>query len=302
MGRPVVLIDDLSLGCEANLKWLDHCDSVRFAKADCSNPAALRTAVDALGASPITDVWHLAANSDIAAGSKDLNVDLRRTFLSTTGILLMLQELAPATIHFTSSSAIYGNRNDFRVTESDGPFEPISYYGAMKLASEAQLRAAVEHFVPKVNILRLSNIVGMPATHGVVLDFVNSLMAEPDRLTVRGDGMQRKPYLHVSELIDAMLFVADHARDRFNVFNVGPDDDGVSIATIADIVAAAVSPRAAIAFGAEPQGWVGDIPKFRLSGDRLVTLGWTSRLTSEEAVRRAVAEIVAYRHHASCRP
>lgn len=114
--------------------------------------------------------------------------------------------------------------------------------------------------------------------------------------------MQRKPYLHVSELIDAMLFVADHARDRFNVFNVGPDDDGVSIATLAGIVVAAVSPRAAIAFGAEPQGWVGDVPKFRLSGDRLAALGWTPRLTSEEAVRRAVAEIVAYRRHASCRP
>lgn len=301
MGRPVVLIDDLSLGRETHLRWLDHGSSVRFAKADCSDPAALRTAVHALGAFPIADVWHLAANSDIAAGSEDLHVDLHRTFLSTTGVLLMLQELAPATIHFTSSSAIYGDRGDIRVSESDGPFEPISYYGAMKLASEAQLRAAVEHFVPKVNILRLSNIVGMPATHGVVLDFINSLMAEPDRLTVRGNGMQRKPYLHVSELVDAMLFVADHARDRFNVFNVGPDDDGISIATIADIVVATVSPRAAITFGDEPQGWVGDVPKFRLSGDRLAALGWTSRLTSEEAVRRAVAEIVAYQCHASCK-
>lgn len=296
----MILIDDLSLGREANLACLD--DGIRFAKADCSDPVALRAAIDALNAPTIAEVWHLAANSDIAAGAKDLRVDLHRTLLTTTGVLLMLQELAPATIHFTSSSAVYGDRGDLEISELAGPLEPISYYGAMKLASEAQLRAAVESFVPKANIFRLSNVVGVPATHGVVLDFVDRLLAEPDRLAVQGDGMQRKPCLHVSELVDAMLFVAEHSQDRFNVFNVGPRDDGVSVATIAAIAVAELSPDAVVAFGTEPRGWVGDVPRFRLSVDKLATLGWTARLKSEAAVRRTVAEIIAQRRHTPCKP
>lgn len=297
----MILVDDLSLGCEANLACLDGASGVRFTKADCSDPVALRAAIDALGAPPLAEVWHLAANSDIAAGSRDLRVDLHRTLLSTTGVLLMLQQLAPATIHFTSSSAVYGDRGDLASSEAAGPFEPISYYGAMKLASEAQLRAAVESFVPRANILRLPNVVGAPATHGVLLDFVNRLLAQPEQLTVQGDGTQRKPYLHVSELVDAMLFVAEHAQGRFNVFNVGPRDDGVSVATIAAIAVAALAPGAAVRFGAEPRGWVGDVPRFRLSVDRLAALGWTARLGSEAAVRRAVAEIAAHRRGAACR-
>jgi UDP-glucose 4-epimerase len=297
LGRSVVLVDDLSLGREANFSWLGHQSGVRFAKVDCADPAALHNAIDALNACPIEDVWHLAANSDIAAGSEDMRVDLHRTLLSTTGVLLMLKELGAARIHFASSSAVYGDRRDIEVSESTGPFEPISYYGAMKLASEAQLRAAVEAFIPSANIYRFANIVGAPATHGVILDFVDRLTYAPDQLVVRGNGTQRKPYLHVSELIDAMLFIADHAHDRFNVFNIGPGDEGMTVARIADIVVDAVSPGAVVTFGTERRGWVGDVPRFRFSTAKLKRLGWTARLTSEQAIRQAVAEIVAHRSH-----
>ena len=289
----VILVDDLSLGSQANLHWLrDRGHQADFAQVDCSDPIALRTAISRMDLPRIEDVWHLAANSDISAGSRDMRVDLQRTFLTTSGVLMLLREIGPTRMHFASSSAVYGDHGGIELTETTGPLEPISYYGAMKLASEAQLRAAVEDFIPQANVYRFANIVGMPATHGVIFDFVSRLIAAPDRLAVLGDGTQRKPYLHVAELIDAMLFAADTVKGRFNVFNVGPDDDGVTVAEIAEIVIASVSPEARVSFGVERRGWIGDVPEFRLSGAKLASLGWRARLSSRQAVRQAVAEIV----------
>ena len=73
---------------------------------------------------------------------------------------------------FASSSAIYGNLNDKKLSEDTGPLLPISTYGAMKLASEAIISAAKESFLKKIYIFRFPNVVGHPSTHGVIHDFI----------------------------------------------------------------------------------------------------------------------------------
>ena len=288
-GEAVLVLDDLSLGSEENVAGLGG--RVKFERVDCADPAAIAAAVARSGVAEPSDVWHLAANSDISAGTDDPLVDVQRTFLTTVGLLRALPAFGAPQLHFASSSAIYGDRHDQPSAEGSGPLEPISYYGAMKLASEAQIRAAVESFLPRASVFRFANIIGTPATHGVVLDFVRRLRETPDQLVVRGDGTQRKPYLHVDDLIDAMLFVGSHAHARYDVFNIGPQDAGVSVARIAEIVVAAMAPSAAIRFGRERRGWVGDVPKVRLETRKLAELGWTARMSSEAAVRLAVREI-----------
>ena len=299
LGHDVILVDDLSTGSWDNLTAVtDSSARAYFIEADCGNTAKMLDATHRLGLPPIEDVWHLAANSDIPAGLTDPRIDIDRTFLTTSGIVLMLKQLPPARVYFASSSAVYGDHLDAQVKETTGPLEPISYYGAMKLASEALLRAAVESFIPQANVLRFANIVGVPATHGAIFDFVTRLKHTPAELVVMGDGSQRKPYLHVSDLINAMMFVSDNAAGRFNVFNLGPPDDGISVAQIARIVVDAIAPEAALRFGSETRGWVGDVPRFRLSTEKLTALGWRPELSSEQAVRRAVAEIIEQRSDA----
>jgi len=53
------------------------------------------------------------------------------------------------------------------------------------------------------------------------------------------------------------------------------------------------APGAIIKYGTGNKGWVGDVPKFNYSIEKLKRLGWNPRLTSDQAVDRAVAEIVA---------
>lgn len=289
-GDRVVALDDLSTGRRETLADFESNDAFAFIQADCSDAGCMAGVIAQAGG--VDEIWHLAANSDIPAGVSDPTIDLRRTFLTTFGVLEAMRTQGVQTLHFASSSAIYGDHGDGLMHEDVGPLMPISNYGAMKLASEAQISAAAEAGLARVNILRFPNVIGAPATHGVILDFVRKLKATPDRLEVLGDGTQQKAYLHVDDLVSAMLHIRSLEGTR-EVFNIGPTDDGVTVRFIAEAVRDRASPGAEIAFGEGNRGWVGDVPRFRYSIDRLAATGWQATLPSHAAVTRAVEEIIA---------
>ena len=283
------MFDDLSRGTLKAMEGLFGRPGFRFTQVDCGEPDPIDAA---LGDEVPAEVWHLAANSDIPAGVADYRVDLRQTFLTTVAVLDVMKRRGIGTIHFASSSAIYGDHGDNIIHEDIGPLQPISNYGAMKLASEAQLRAAKEAYLDRVSIFRFPNVIGVPATHGVILDFVQKLIKTPHQLDVLGNGTQQKSYLHVEDLVAAMLHIAARG-ESYAVYNIGPTDDGVTVRFIAETVRNQFQPDAVISFGEGNRGWIGDVPKFCYSVDRLLATGWTPSMGSVVAVERAVAEIIA---------
>jgi UDP-glucose 4-epimerase len=285
-GHDALVIDNFSRGRREHLH-----PSTTVIDADLSQPASVERIVRALSGTKIDQCWHLAANSDIPAGVADAGVDLRDTFLSTFHFLLLAQRLGVRKFFFASSSAVYGDWGSQRISETRGPLLPISNYGAMKLASEAQISAAAESFIEHAGIFRFPNVVGTPATHGVLLDFVRKLKHDQAQLEVLGDGTQQKAYLHVSELVDAMWFASRLQTTRREVLNIGPVDDGVTVRWIAEQVCERVSPRARIVFGQGNKGWVGDVPRFRYDTQRLAALGWRPVMDSKAAIVRAIDEI-----------
>jgi UDP-glucose 4-epimerase len=211
--------------------------------------------------------------------------------MTTFNTLVLMQELGIGSILFASSSAIYGDLGNQCLTEDIGPLFPISNYGAMKLASEAAISAALESHLQHAYLFRFPNVIGIPATHGVIQDFIRKLKVTPRNLDVLGDGTQQKSYLHVEELIDAMLYVRQHSRDKLNYFNIGANDDGVTVKFIAEAVVEQVAPGATITYGQGNKGWVGDVPKFKYSIEKLSNLGWHPHLGSAQAIRKSVAQI-----------
>ena len=107
-----------------------------------------------------------------------------------------------------------------------------------------------------------------------------------------GDGSQEKPYFHVADLIEAMFFISGRTEERLNFFNIGTADNVTSVRKLAEAVVKRQSPGARIKYGTGNKGWVGDVPKFNYSIEKLKMLGWKPRLTSDEAVDRSVDEIV----------
>ncbi|HEX3407016.1 MAG TPA: NAD-dependent epimerase/dehydratase family protein, partial [Caulobacteraceae bacterium] len=262
-----------------------------FVEADVSDVAAATKAFRALaGDAPPDLIWHLAANSDIAAGVADPSIDFRRTLQTTFATIEAAKAIGARAIAFASTSAVYGE-TDKLLTEDIGPLLPISNYGAAKLASEALLSAAAESSLDRLWIFRFPNVIGPRATHGALYDFAGRLAGRPPSLRVLGDGAQTKPYLHVSELIAAMRFVVANARERRNVFNVGPETDGSRVSFLAETMIARMAPGTPIAYAGGDRGWVGDVPRFAYSTEKLARLGWRPKLSSDDAVRRAVDEL-----------
>lgn len=294
-GDTVVGVDNLKLGRRANLAPALNHPRFTFFEQDVNDvPGFSRLVATASqsGSSPFDCAWHLAANSDIRAGVADSDVDFRDTFQTTHSLLKVMREHRIPALAFASTSAIYGEQPGL-MREDIGPLFPISNYGAMKLASEAAISAALEAFLKQVWIFRFPNVVGSRATHGAIFDFVQKLKRDPSVLEVLGDGSQQKPYFHVADLIEAMLFITKNAKERLNFYNIGTANTVSSVRYLAETVVRLQSPAARIAYGSGNKGWVGDVPKFNYSIDKLRGLGWTPRLTSDQAVDRAVAEIVA---------
>lgn len=293
--RHLVILDNL---CRGHEEYLDPVrkvagDRVQFCNVDLSDlDATLQAFEFATSLGKIDEVWHLAANSDIPAGVLDARVDLRDTFMTTFSLLEAMKVFKIGTLHFASSSAIYGDHGGIPLHESVGPLLPISNYGAMKLASEALISAASESYLNQANLFRFPNVVGGPATHGVILDFIRKLKKDSSRLDVLGDGTQQKAYLHVSDLVAAMMHVRNSGvLPKVFPINIGPVDEGVNVRFIAESVTQRVSPCANIWFGTGNKGWVGDVPKFQYSVERLLQTGWSPSYNSADAVRYAIDQI-----------
>ena len=294
-GQQVLGIDSFTRGTRANLALALTNSRFRVVECDLADDVAVNNVIDPLieGKKPGA-VWHLAANSDIPAGVSDPGVDLRDTFLTTYNTLNLMRRHGIPAIAFASTSAVYGEHG-VKLAEALGPLLPISNYGAMKLASEGAISAATESHFRRACIFRFPNVVGSRGTHGVIYDLLGKLAGRPNTLEVLGDGRQKKPYLHVSELIEAMLFIWDNAPEKIALYNIGPEDEGAEVSFIARSVVEASRRDVPLQFTGGDRGWVGDVPRFSYSVEKLAQLGWKPKMKSSNAIIRAARELAGER-------
>ena len=286
-GHTVTCYDNLSLGRREFLEDLIDTGRCTLVEADLLDR---KDVAEAMAGHDL--VIHLAANSDIFRGLEDTELDLNQGVLATFSVLEAMRRTGIKRLIFSSSSVVYGEPTVIPTPEDYGPLLPISFYGASKLACEGLITAYGHNFGIQSWLYRFGNIVGPNATHGVILDFVRKLKADPARLEVLGDGRQAKPYLHVSDCVDGMLYGFAHANEWTNVFNLAVDDR-VDVATIARIVLGKMGCAGAkIEYTGGERGWPGDVPRVDLSPERLARLGWRASMTSRQAVERAAQEIV----------
>jgi len=288
-GEQVWCVDNLRLGRRANIAHLGAMPAFRFVELDVLDRPALG---DLFEQARFDAVFHLAANSDIAAGAGDCRLDLELNQLTTVAVLEAMQARGVKRLFFASTSAVFGE-TDALLHEDFAPLEPISFYGASKLAAEAYISVFAHTFGVRAVVLRFPNVVGERATHGVIYDFMRKLAADPGRLEVLGDGNQSKPYLYVGDLVGAVLTVWDKAEGAFAVFHAAGIGT-TSVREIAEIVVAAAGrDDTRIVYAGGDRGWPGDVPRFRYDISRLQALGWRPDRHSTAAVRFAVERIIA---------
>ncbi len=288
-GAEVWCADNLYLGQRRNIAHLESSNRFHFVALDVLE----RKKLDALFADAKFDaVFHMAANSDIAAGVADPDLDLRLNQLTTLSVLEAMRVHGARRLFFASTSAVFGETAAV-LHEDFGPLQPISFYGASKLAAEAYISTYANLFGMSAVVLRFPNVVGERATHGVIYDFLRKLEKNSAVLDVLGDGNQTKPYLYVADLVDAILLAWEKSSGPLSVYHAAGIGE-TSVREIAEIVVGAAGrPDTTIRYGAGDRGWPGDVPRFRYDISRLQGLGWQPRRHSTDAVRLAVERIRA---------
>jgi UDP-glucose 4-epimerase len=281
-GEQVVVIDSLAAGSRDNLaKHLDE-GRVTLVQADLLEDGWQQSLAGA------TRVFHLAADPDVRQSAISPDSQVRNNIMGTYRVLEAMRTHGVGEIAFTSTSTVYGEATVIPTPEDYTPLEPVSVYGASKLASEALISSYCHSFGMKACVYRFANIIGARSGHGVITDFIRKLREDPGVLEILGDGRQSKSYLEVGECVKAMLFAVDHAQAHYNVFNIG-SEDWVDVRRIADIVVEEMGLTGVrYRFTGGERGWVGDVPRMQLAVDRIRALGWKPGIGSAESVRSAV--------------
>ena len=131
-----------------------------------------------------------------------------------------MRRAGPGGTLYASGSGVYGDLGEREIDEDFGPLHPISTYGASKLAGEVLISSYCSMFDLTGLAFRFGNVVGPRQTHGVGFDFLKRLLKDPSQLKILGDGTQSKSYIHVTDVVAAVLHAHLNSSKRFEVFNV----------------------------------------------------------------------------------
>lgn len=295
------LVDKLLLEKSNEITIFDNFISgqMPFIESNLKNPKCKLIKGDLLNLNSVKEavkghdfVFHFAANPDIAKAMTETDLDLRLSVIATYNLLESMRTAGVKKIVYSSGSGVYGDVGVVETPEDFGPLLPSSMYGACKLGAEAIISAFCHMFDMKSWMFRFANVVGKNQTHGVGYDFIRKLKENPKKLLILGDGKQSKSYIHVSDVLDAILFVVSRSDDTVNIFNVATDDY-LTVNEIAEIVLSEMNIKdAKLEYTGGDRGWKGDVPVVRFNLEKIHALGWKVKYNSKEAIRKSVKEML----------
>ncbi|MCG3215771.1 MAG: GDP-mannose 4,6-dehydratase [Candidatus Heimdallarchaeota archaeon] len=280
-GHYVEVVDDLS--ANTSLEYLKQhldCESARFFKYDIRDIEKLNSL-----SSDFDLIFHLAAQPDVKVSVSEPRFDFDVNVNGTLNILeLMRIKDIPEMIFASSVGTVYGETDVFPTPESH-PLNPISNYGAAKAASEMYCYSYASLYNLKIVSLRLGNIFGPRATHGVMFDFFHKLRKDSSKLEILGDGKQTKTYLYIEDTIEVFNHILKKIRAGHTVYNVSSYET-ISVTEIADeLVTALGYDDVRYSFTGGKRGWKGDVVFTSVDISKLLSIGWEPKTTIREGIR-----------------
>ena len=271
-GDAVLVIDDLSTGHESRLPRQATLERVDIAAGDL-DPLLRRWRPDL--------VLHLAAQSSVPRSMADPLRDLAVNVGGTHRVACASRAAGARRLVFVSSGgAVYGDTGGRQATERTCP-APTSYYGAHKLAAEHHVALSGLPYA----IARPSNVYGPGQVAGlegaVVAAFVAGSAA--GRIRIDGDGDQTRDFVHVDDVIDALLHLASTDEDA-GTWNVSTGRS-VSILDLADSVERAAGRRLEREAGPVRAG---DVRHSAMSSSSLRSTGWRPRVPLDAGIAALV--------------
>ena len=268
-GDDVLVIDDLSGEIRGGLSPGTRVERLDITRDDLGHPIA--------GWRP-SIVYHLAAQVSVARSMQDPKHDLEVNAIGTLRVVEAVKAAGVRRLVFTSSGgAIYGG-TEIPATETS-PSKPLSYYGAHKLLAELYVRwSGIDHA-----IVRPSNIYGPDQPTGgegaVIAAFVSAAQ-QSSPLVIHGDGTQRRDFLHVADLVSALLLLGDCVVS--GTWNVS-SGVATSVLDLAGLLEQLAGRPLKITHGDRRPG---DVNESCLASDRIRKLGWSPHVSLADGLRQ----------------
>jgi UDP-glucose 4-epimerase len=217
-GFNVRVVDNLSTGKIANIAHHVNSGEIDFVKADIRDDELVRKCVHGVDA-----VIHLAAVTSVPFSVKNPNLTYDTNVAGTLNLLTSCAEERVGKFVLISSCAVYGEPRRLPVDEGHLAC-PISPYAESKFETERYCLGFHNKLLLRSVVLRLFNVYGprqgVNDYSGVITRFIDrSRHGLP--LIVHGDGSQTRDFVHVSDVIEAVLSSLENEDAEGEVFNIG---------------------------------------------------------------------------------
>jgi UDP-glucose 4-epimerase len=192
-----------------------------------------------------------------------------------------------AKLVFASSAAVYGNPTVFPTPESYG-FHPFSCYGLSKVVGEEYCDMYKNQYGLDVTVMRFANVFGLRC-HGVIHDFLDKLAANPGKLEIIGTGLQSRDFVHISDVVDAMVTVGSEDSTNGQVYNIGSGTT-TTIIDLAKIMLKILGLEKKTFVTTTGTSWQGDVTKIWFDNSKAKKeLNWNPKISLEDSIKEVIA-------------
>jgi UDP-glucose 4-epimerase len=284
-GKTISVIDNF---CSGSLQLLGKSathSNVQIHEINVEDTKALATAMKGSRVA-----IHLASNPDISKAATEPRIDFIQGTALTESVVEASRLVGVQRILYASGSGVYGDAGDSELNEESN-LNPISTYGASKLAGEALLASYSYMFGIGAIAFRFANVVGPRQTHGVGYDFVRRLAVDSTKLSILGNGLQNKSYVHVTDVVKAVVHFAEQKQVSFETFNISTRDS-LTVNEIADIAFSVMGldkTKIELNYTGGDRGWKADVPVVKLDPSKIEKTGWKPKFTSREAMHDSLS-------------
>ena len=232
-------------------------------------------------------IYHLAAQVVVPYSMENPLEDFETNAKGTLQVLEKARK-DDAKLVFASSAAVYGNPTQFPTPEGYG-FHPFSCYGLSKVIGEEYCEMYQSQYGLDITIMRFANVYGSRC-HGVIHDFLDKIAKNPNKLEIIGTGLQSRDFVHVSDVVDALVTVGSEESANGKTYNIGVGKT-TSIIDLAKMMLKILNLQDKTVITTTNVSWQGDVTKIWFDNSKAKEeLKWNPKISLEDSIRTIIAE------------